>query len=207
MCISFSLLRSYYINNFSVLVRSPIKYTYSSLFTILFTYSYCLLHVRPHMGHLQGETYLQETHVTHIHIKCSSCMCKIKYVFILSDWREFSRWLNMHLVLCHSFVCLSWTHLLCYICNGLKQEFTLLSCDIKERFSLIIQIQNDATQHCCIRQSCWLYTDCRRQMCPLTVQIQNVNTKGDIHNNTIQDNNRKYVRFYVVAWEVTFQDF
>jgi len=117
-------------------------------------------------------------------------------IFCLPDNRE-----------CHSFVCPSWIHLLCYFCNGLKQEFTLLSCDIKERFSLIIQIQNDATQHCSIRQSCWLYTDCGRQTCPLTVQIQNVNTKGDTQKNTIQDNNRKYVRFYVFAWEVTFEDF
>jgi hypothetical protein len=77
------LHRSYYVDNFSVLVSSPNTYTYSSLFT----YYYSLPHVWPHVGHLLGEKELQETHVTLtcVHIECSLCMYKIKYVFILMD--------------------------------------------------------------------------------------------------------------------------
>jgi hypothetical protein len=35
-------------------------------------------------------------------------------------------------------------------------------------------------KHNIVRQSFCLYTDCGRQICPLTVQMQNVSTKGAI---------------------------
>jgi len=48
--ISTEIKQNNYVDNFSVLVRSPTKYS------SLFTYYYSLLHVQPHMGYLQGET-------------------------------------------------------------------------------------------------------------------------------------------------------
>jgi hypothetical protein len=65
------------VHNFRVtqLSKSPAKYIYSSLFTILYIIiaSYMF---RPYMDHHQGETQLQETHMTlmcphkmqHVHI-------------------------------------------------------------------------------------------------------------------------------------------
>jgi len=64
-----------YVDNFIALVsysEVQLNTLNSSLFTILFIYRYSLLHVRPDVGHLQGETQLQETHVTLtcVHLKC-----------------------------------------------------------------------------------------------------------------------------------------